>query len=134
MREENDTVGLTYLSFECLREGAMSLFLESKNPLMTQTDSDAEIWPRVQFRMDNAALKNLPVSGAQEYDGNGNPTPQLNALQIDEAGLLMQAMASAKTRVQVIIQRNGMSSLTYNFPVYGLEIAMKTVRFCKPMN
>lgn len=134
IRERNDTVGLTYISLECRGTGRMALYIESKNPLLTQADFDAELYPRVLYRIDNGSLRTLPVSGALEVGENEETHPDLNTLAVDEAGTLLQALASARQRVAITIERRGFSPLTYDFPVFGLEMAMKAIRSCNPLN
>lgn len=131
IREENDTGGLTYLSLECTGDGGMLLYVQAKHPLLSQDDFDIEVLPKVTYRVDNGSLKNIEVYPAQEGDADGKPVADLNALQL--SGQALQQMANAKKRFQVVIERNGMSKLTYSFPVYGLEMAIKAVNYCKRM-
>ncbi|GAA5503635.1 hypothetical protein Dxin01_03394 [Deinococcus xinjiangensis] len=131
VREENDTGGLTYLSLECMGDGGMLVYVQAKHPLLSQDDFDIEVLPKVTYRVDNGSLKNMEVYPAHEADADGQPVADLNALQL--SGQTLQQMANAKKRFQVVIDRNGMSKLTYSFPVYGLEMAIKAVNYCKRM-
>lgn len=130
LREENDTGGLTYLSLECNGQGSMAVYVQAKHALLTQADFDAEVFPTVSYRQDNGPLKAMTTYGAHEADAQGEPVADLNALGLLDGPL--QALASNGRRFQLVIPRNGFSTLTYNFPVYGLELGIQALNYCKP--
>lgn len=129
LREENDTAGLTYLSFECDGAGKMVLYLQSKNPLVSQRDFDAEQLPKVSYRLDNGSLKGVPVYQAYEADSNGEAIADLGALLLGNQ--VFQQITNASKRFQLVVERQNLSKLVYNFPIYGLDISIKTINYCK---
>ncbi|MFD2610789.1 hypothetical protein ACFSR9_15320 [Deinococcus taklimakanensis] len=131
IHEENDTGRLTYITLECRGTGRMAVYVQSKNMLLTQEDFDLEIMPKVSYRIDNGALKSLEVYPAHEFDANGEPVPDLAAVGLP--GDVLGEIARAGKRIQIVIERNGFSKLTYSFPTYGLETSMKLIQFCNRM-
>lgn len=131
LRERNDTVGLTYLLLQCSGNGEFGMFLESKNPLVTQQDFDAERTPRVLFRVDNGPLKPIASMNAQQLTEDGTPLPDLNTVEL-RPQIMADAIGAAKSRVQVVVERlGGWTTLTYDFPVMGFGAALRTLRSCE---
>lgn len=123
--EINDTAANTFLRIRC-RQGAPDVFLITKNPLMTQEDWEANVFPDLVYRVDAQQPKTLATDGVIADDES-----VLNELAFVNDTVLIQALTNATSKVVMRVMRNGMSPLDYTFATKGFAQAMKAVNNCR---
>ena len=126
--EINDTNANTYFVFQCRESGNYDVYLNTKNPLMSQNEYDTLATPALMFRVDSQPPKTMKTSGATR---NGEPDLTILAFSDTNAYAIYSAFATAQSKVTVRILRNELSALDYVFPAKGFLAAFKKVNACQ---